>query len=191
MSEARCRRSGPKKIDGFRTRDEEACFFVSAHVRVVKSTGSVPTAVQRAMMVMAQRNMLWMALLVALVAKSGGVAGFCTAPPGCAAGRHIGRAVSDSASTRQSQSSTRTVLGSALTDFGELLGDQVASTIVSSPIYPLLIGEAKNTMKKSAQVRFHAGQLAGGPFPPFFHMFCFSFMIVRSGCRSRGTKTLQ
>lgn len=37
-------------------------------------------------------------------------------------------------------------------NFGEMLGDKVASAIVGSPIYPLLIRQAKDTMKKSAQV---------------------------------------
>lgn len=38
-------------------------------------------------------------------------------------------------------------------DFGEMLGDKVASVIVNSPVYPLLINQAKSTMKKSAEVR--------------------------------------
>lgn len=37
-------------------------------------------------------------------------------------------------------------------DFGGMLGDKVASAIVKSPIYPLLIKQAMGTMKKSAQV---------------------------------------
>lgn len=37
-------------------------------------------------------------------------------------------------------------------DFGDMLGDKVASAIVNSPVYPLLIRQAKGTMKKSAEV---------------------------------------
>lgn len=138
-----------RRFQNFCFKCEEACLW---NLRML--TPAPTQAVRQsseAMMVMGQRNTPWVAFLVALVAKSGRVAGFCAAPPGCAAGRNIGRAVSDSGvSTRQS--STRIVLGSALTDFGELLGDQVASAIVGSPVYPLLINEAKSTMKKSAQV---------------------------------------
>lgn len=38
-------------------------------------------------------------------------------------------------------------------DFGDMLGDKVASAIVNSPVYPFLIKQAKDTMKKSAEVR--------------------------------------
>lgn len=38
------------------------------------------------------------------------------------------------------------------TDFGGMLGDKVASAIVNSPVYPLLVRQAKDTMKKSAEV---------------------------------------
>lgn len=51
--------------------------------------------------------------------------------------------------------SMSTALGASSTeapDFGAMLGDKVASAIVNSPVYPLLIYQAKNTMKKSAEV---------------------------------------
>lgn len=107
------------------------------------------------MMVMGRRKTPWQTLLVTLVVKSVGVAGFSTAPQGGAVGRHIGRtttaAPADAVSSRPS--GARTALGATSTDFGEILGDQLASAIVGSPIYPLLISQAKSTMKKSAQVR--------------------------------------
>lgn len=37
--------------------------------------------------------------------------------------------------------------------FGAMIGDKVASAIVNSPFYPLLIQQAKGTMKKSAEVK--------------------------------------
>ena len=49
-----------------------------------------------------------------------------------------------------------------------MLGDKVASAIVESPIYPLLIRQAKTTMKKSAEVRMnmfpHEANWVGSPF---------------------------
>lgn len=53
----------------------------------------------------------------------------------------------------QAVAATSSAEGSSPKAFGGLLGDKVASVIVNSPVYPFLAEQAKDTMKKSAQVR--------------------------------------
>lgn len=51
-----------------------------------------------------------------------------------------------------SHSSRAVALGVGAATSSGTLGDQIASMIVNSPIYPLLTLQAKNTMKTSAEV---------------------------------------
>lgn len=47
----------------------------------------------------------------------------------------------------------RAEVATNLKNFGPMIGDQIASAIVKSPFYPVLISQAKATMKKNAEVR--------------------------------------
>ncbi|CAM9290798.1 unnamed protein product [Ectocarpus sp. 12 AP-2014] len=93
------------------------------------------------------RNIPWVAILASLSVFSG-VTGFQTAVRPAA--RNAGGR-SNRANPTSSPDGSSTGLAAASTDFGGMLGDKVASAIVGSPIYPLLIRQAKGTMKKSAE----------------------------------------
>ena len=96
------------------------------------------------------RSIPWVAVLANLSVFSS-VTGFHTAVWPTARVNAGGRSkLANPASSSPDGSSTG--LAVASTDFGGMLGDKVASAIVGSPIYPLLVRQAKDTMKKSAEV---------------------------------------
>ncbi|CAM9798698.1 unnamed protein product [Scytosiphon promiscuus] len=97
----------------------------------------------------------WKVAAVGLMCTLSGVAGFRTTVRSRARANAGGKARSSTAPvTAECSASGSTQLAAetgASTDFGAMLGDKVASAIVDSPVYPLLIRQAKDTMKKSAE----------------------------------------
>lgn len=94
-----------------------------------------------------RRSTSWTALLAILAWKNASVTGFHAAAP--SGGVRQGRFSDVAAAPVQALRAT-----SSTADFGGMLGDKVASAIVGSPVYPLLIKQAKTTMKKSAEVPY-------------------------------------
>ncbi|CBJ49027.1 conserved unknown protein [Ectocarpus siliculosus] len=94
------------------------------------------------------RSIPWVAVLASLSVLSS-VTGFQTAVRPTA--RNAGGRSNRANPTSSPDGSSSTGLAAASTDFGGMLGDKVASAIVGSPIYPLLVRQAKGTMKKSAE----------------------------------------
>lgn len=123
-----------------RSLDSYLTYFLEARTVVEKGW--------RAMIAVRHSNALRAVSALAVTCLSAHVKGFSLT---------VRQAVSPSTTTAVSRHSTYVgSLGASATagatDFGSMLGDKVASAIVSSPVYPLLVRQAKDTMKKSAEV---------------------------------------